>query len=518
MEIINPETLKETDLNSLPQEYQERLKPMIEKKEKKVITIEEDDENDFIRKTPEGEPLDKPFRSKESGGGKIILNKNFNPEKSWKTFYATQECKVIKKGSYVEGKVTPRKFYTKTFTKVHATKKFELVRDFVGSLPEIRTNYVKDMDSNDEIKKILATMISMTDEGAFRAGSIERTRGKKPVYGLTTLQARHFKREDTYYKINFIGKDSVPNHKIIKDPVTVKAIDSLLNGKNDEDFVFVDSKGHRVDENELNKYVKQISGNENIRFHNFRHKNATQVFVNEVKRIEEAGMIPDMPTVKEIKGVIESAVSKAADLLCNTPGACKKSYICPQCIFDVFDKYGLETPDLYKQWVYDKKDLEKMEIDLNKISNEEDENENEEEDSASIDDEENEEIESASTFNDNDKYISIDFDKQEDFESYILAFEHNPKYVFVEPSLVTASFLVDEDWVPDFSEMEKSMHRGENYYNKNSQRPKELDIKSKSGLDKWGYNDFPSDLKKCREIIEKQSKDDLERITKEINK
>jgi len=511
MEIIDPETLKETDLNSLPQEYQDRVKPMLEKKEKKVVEIE-DDENDFIRKTPEGEPLDKPFRSKESGGGKITLNKNFNPEKSWKTFYATQECKIIKKGSYIEGKITPRKFYTKTFTKVHATKKFELVRDFIGSLLEIRSNYVKDMGSTDETKKILATMISMTDEGAFRAGSIERTRGKKPVYGLTTLQARHFKKEEDCYKINFIGKDSVPNHKIIKDPVTVKVIDELLKGKQDEDFVFVTSNNHRIDETELNKYVKQISGNENIRFHNFRHKNATQVFVNEVKKSEENGLIPDMPTVKEIKGVIESAALKASILLGNTKGACEKSYICPQCIFEVFDRYGLETPDKYKQWVFDEEDLKKMGVDLNKISDVELDEESEDED-----DTDSKEIESVANVQEDD-YIEIDFDKQADFESYMLSFEHNPKYVFVDPSLVTASFLVDKDWVPDFSDMEKTMHRGEDYYNKNSQRPKELDVKTQSGLDKWGYNDFPEDLDKCRKIIEDQSKMDLERITKEINK
>lgn len=573
---VHPETLQEVKCQKLPDSYQDRcgviLSKWLNNKEKEQAIIPK--EKVVRNTTEEGYKLDKSERTKEGGAlGKLERLKTFDSKKPWLHQYGQQLCKYVKPNSHKYGQTRYVRFYTESFHKVHATKKFENVRDIIASMAPMRERYIKDMNikmaKKDYEKFLLATMICMTDESAFRMGKKEDClRKKNPIYGITTLLAKHFKKckdEDgkTYYKVAFKGKDSVLNKKIIKNPDTVRNLNLILKNKDDNDFVFTIGN-HTIVGTEVNEYLKKISKNPNFNFHKFRHKKATEVFLAEIKKMKENGEIPDMPTSAEVKKAVDAAITKASEVLCNTLGACRKSYVVPQCVFDVFKEYGLPIPEIYKQFVYDEEELEEMGVDMNEISEDDivDEDENEDdlksveekddlkksivksssddffdietEDEDEITDEENDIIEENDdgtdfegiTSNeddydpfeneDNDDFYETDFDFMEEFETSIMEYEHDENQVFLDPQKVTSAFLVDTDFEPDFSDI--PIMDKEDFYDRNKNKSTELNIREESEVEKWGYNDSPLDVKKVREQIEQKAKQDIERITKEISK
>lgn len=569
---IHPETLNEVTCSDLPSSYQDRCANILEKwfkkrdKEQAIIPKEK-----VVRNTTEeGIRLDKSERTKEGGAiGKLERLDTYDPKKPWLHQYGQQLCRYVKPNSHKYGKERYVRFYTESFHKVHATKKFENVRDIIASMAPVREQYIKDMNvkmaKKDYAKFLIATMICMTDESAFRMGKKEDClRKKNPIYGITTLLAKHFKKcvDDEgkpYYKVSFKGKDSVLNKKIIKNPDTVRNLNLILKGKDDNDFVFSVGK-HTIVGTEVNDYLKKISGNPNFNFHKFRHKKATEVFLAEIKKMQENGEIPDMPTVAEVKKAVDSAITKASEVLCNTLGACRKSYVVPQCVFDVFKEYGLPIPEIYKQFVYDEDELKEMGVDMKEIFEEdiveEDENEDDlnksvgeddlnksevkeiksasEEIESYIDDEENDIIEENDNgegfedvtsveddYNpfeedDDEGYYETDFDFMEEFEGKMLEYEHDEEQIFVSPEKVTSAALVDNNFEPDFSEI--PIQKRDDFYDRNSHRSTELNIREQSDVEKWGFNDFPLNVKKVREEMEQRAREDIERINKEIKR
>ena len=517
--IIHPETLTQVKVSALPDAYAERWEPKLEKKTKKSIEISPENYSRYF--TPGGHRLSTAFRNKEAGGKKIILNSDFDEKKPWKTFYAKQLTEIIKPTSHEKGKIKETLIYTEEYTKVHATTKFEKVRQFVNELDGIRRCYRKDMSSKDETKRILALMVAMSDESAFRSGTKDAAERKKnPVFGITTLQARHFKKDGNRYKINFIGKDSVVNKKVIKRPSSVELIDSLLKNKDEKDYVFRTRDGHLVSENELNAYVKEMSDTSGISFHKFRHVHASRVFDEAIEEMEENGLIPDMPTKKELIKVVRKAAEKSAELLCNTVGASLKNYILPQHIFDLFNKYNVSIPDVFKKNVMELKDLPD-DVDIEDAEDEEEEDEDEETSSVASLDLNDEElvIASVSYSKDDEGYYETNEKSLEEYEDKVSAYEHNDDMIFVDPSIVMSEkvssvALVDEHFTPDFSDL-PLMQREDNY-DRNKGRSKELDLRT--SVTKWGYNDYPLDVKQVREQMEERAKKDIERITKENEK
>lgn len=587
IKFVDPETLKEVDFDSLEETpYKERCEGILlklGKKNEKVAVIPK--EKVVRNTTEEGFKLDKTERTKEGGAlGKLERLPTFDPKKPWLHQYGRQLCRYVKPNSHKYGKERWVSFYTESFHKVHATKKFENVRDIIASLAPVREQYIKDMNpkmaKKDYQTFLIATMIAMTDESAFRMGRKEDCiRKKNPIYGITTLLAKHFKKcvdenGNTYYKIAFKGKDSVLNHKVIKNPDTVRNLKYILKDKDDNDFVFSIGK-HTISGTEVNDYLHEISHNPNFNFHKFRHKKATETFLAEIEKMKEKGEIPDMPTVKEVKAAVDAAITKASEILCNTLGACRKSYVVPQCIFDVFKEYGLPVPELYKQFVYDEDELKEMGVDLKEISDEDvvDEDteietieneddlksemakssaedniygesddffnvdENEEE---YIDDEENDIIEGNddnSEFDgitsveddfdpfeyDNDEdYYETDFDFMEKFENDMLEYKHDENQIFVDPSKVTASLnekdfsLAKRNTEPDFSDLQ--VLKKDDFYDRNQNKSTDLDLRSQCDVEKWGYNDYPIDVKKIRKDMEEKARRDIEELTKEALK
>ena len=575
---IEPETLKEVEVEKLLETpYKERCEKIFinTTTKKKDNTAEIPKEKVVRNTTEEGFKLDKSERTKEGGAlGKLERLKTFNPKKPWLHQYGQQLCQTVKPNSHIFGKPKMVRYYTESFHKVHATKKFENVRDIIASIGTVRKQYIKDMSpamaKKDFQKFLMATMLCMSDESAFRIGSKEDCMRKiNKIYGITTLLAKHFsectdKNGNTYYKITFNGKDSVKNNKIIKNKDSVRNLQYILRDKKPNEFVFT-VNNHLISNQELNEYLKDISGNPNFSFHKFRHKKATEIFEEEIKKAKERGLIPDMPTIKEVRNVVDNAITKASEVLCNTPGACRKSYVVPQCVFDVFKEYDLPIPEVYKQNVYDKDELKEMGVDMREIFEEDDVEENIEEDDSTttvksysdniygeaeedddffdvseddleddeklsdeendiIDDEEDLTLDGVTQvdddsdpfeFDNDEDYYEADFDFMEEFEGKMLEYEHDESQIFVNPDKVTSAYLVEKDFEPDFTQTEEHMQTREDFYDRNKNKSTELDVREESDVDKWGYNDYPMDAKKIKEEMENRARRDIDRILKD---
>ena len=177
---VHPETLQETKCQNLPDSYQDRcgviLSKWLNKREKEQAIIPK--EKVVRNTTEEGFRLDKSERTKEGGAlGKLERLDTFDPKKPWLHQYGQQLCRYVKPNSHKYGQTRYVRFYTESFHKVHATKKFENVRDIIASMAPVREKYIRDMNINmakkDYQKFLIATMICMTDESAFRMGKKE---------------------------------------------------------------------------------------------------------------------------------------------------------------------------------------------------------------------------------------------------------------------------------------------------------------------------------------------------------
>lgn len=571
--VIDPETLTKVSVDSLPEVYKERMESRLSKL--KPIKIKYTEEDRLLHETQEGEILATNVRTKEAGGLDLILDPHYDPNKPWATRYATQKTRIIKKNSRDFDKIKTTSIYTKSFIKVHGAIKFEQLKTFKNNIDDVRVKYQEDMNSKDLKVKMLGTMLSMTDESAFRAGNMKSASSKKGTknYGLTTLKAKHFIKEGDIYKVDFIGKDMVRNIKYIKKAESVKNIDEFLKGKNPEDFVFVvkeNGKENRVDEKELNRYVKKLNNVKGgLRFHLFRTMIASKRFEEFIKECEEKGRVPDVPTQDELAKLVKMAGIESSKLLCNTPDACLKNYIVPQLIFDVFKNHGVPVPDTYLEYVSNIPkgvDIGKLaEEGLNKNDDDLDEDEessnnenvkamveeiddnyfsnlnkkdetsymkypilaaigeyDDDEDDGYINEDALDNIDNmfdedgnvimenfVSLFNDEKSTYEEDQKKREEFEDYIMQYEYDEKDLFLDKEVI-GTFLVPTNFAPDFSDM--ILYQRPNYY-QDVKRSKDLDIRK--DVDKLGYNDFPLGVEKNKEIIEKQAQDDIDNLLKE---
>ena len=362
---INPESMTKVAMNKLPPIYKERMQSRIRVATVKVKT----EKQRLLTETKEGEKLFQNIRPKEAKGFEFKINKKYDPSKPWKTVYGHQIQIGTKPDSPEFNKKKCVPIYTEAFARVHGTVKFELVKKFEQELPSIRDSYNRDMTSKDTRTAMIATMVAITDESPIRSGNLKSaTRKVRKTYGISTLLARHFTKDKdkNQYIIRFSGKDSMENEKYIKNPATVKQLDKILRGKDRNDYVF-SIDGKKIGQQELSDYLKKVGGSKSIKYHFFRHIHATRVFKEMMDKYIESGVLPDMPTQKELSRVVKKASDVASKLLGNKQAACIKSYILPQIIFDYYKKYNLEVPDIYKNLVFNDPRLSNE--DISKMAN-----------------------------------------------------------------------------------------------------------------------------------------------------
>ena len=143
------------------------------------------------------------------------------------------------------------------------------------------------------------------------------------TYGLLTLLRKHVKSGAGGVRFEFVGKKQVDNKFHL--PVYLAAYTRILHKERPPHEPFFG-----VTVYELNKFIKKYVGKE-FSAKDFRTLRAN-VYAHNFLKGEIRFEIPE--TKKEKKALVTHVCTSVSELLNNTPGVVRKSYVCPKLFTD----------------------------------------------------------------------------------------------------------------------------------------------------------------------------------------
>lgn len=164
-----------------------------------------------------------------------------------------------------------------------------------------------------------AAAVLLMRKTGIRVGSSAEQRGKTPTYGVTTLQGRHFRINQNSVTLDFIGKESVQQHFVIKDPEVVAMFKAREHIKRNEP-VFPDTNSARTI-----KYISEKAGR-TYKNHDLRTYLGNMMAHAMIEKWEKR---PPKTKTEFLRKRREIATAVAAQLG-NNPAATLTSYINPE--------------------------------------------------------------------------------------------------------------------------------------------------------------------------------------------
>ncbi len=237
----------------------------------------------------------------------------------------SQRSKVQVTGYDKNGK--KQYIYSSAHSQKQEAAKFDRITTFASHLPKLRKQVEKDRARRRfDKRKVIASAISLMDEGYFRVGNQAYARSHKS-YGLTTLRSKHVTVKGSKIIFDFIGKSGQEHHKVIEDSTIARIIRRLDDMPGYELFRYYDKHGdiHDLTSSDVNEYIKDQMGDE-YSAKDFRTWGGTLLAAVELAR--EAR--PETQSAR--KKAMTTCIKRVAKKLGNTPAIARSSYIDPRIL------------------------------------------------------------------------------------------------------------------------------------------------------------------------------------------
>ena len=257
--------------------------------------------------------------------------------------------------------------YTTDFRQQKNSKKFLMVEELMGTMEKIHATWQSFLKRGDMSKPcVQATVLELLYQFSARVG----TKGNSTVvnnktvstFGISTLQARHFKVAGTKITIVYQGKDSVRQAHFLdasagpEAKFLVKNIKLLLAGKQPSDPVFQyelpNGRVRPITGGEVTGMLRRLGGPEGVTAHKLRHVKGTKIFMDLVAA-NKAKMKPGM-SQGEADRLFKQFASQVGAQLGHvrgvgkqqkvTPNTAVKSYIDPGVMISFYDQLELRPP------------------------------------------------------------------------------------------------------------------------------------------------------------------------------
>lgn len=241
----------------------------------------------------------------------------------------SQRSKVQATGYDKNGK--KQYIYSSTHSQRQEAAKFDRITTFASQLPKLRKQVEKDLAHRKfDKRKVIASAISLMDEGYFRVGNQTYAESNKS-YGLTTLRSKHVTIKGSKIIFDFTGKSGQEHHKVIEDSTIARIMRKLDDMPGYELFRYYDEKGdlHNLTSSDVNEYIKECMGDE-YSAKDFRTWGGTLLAAIELARETR----PDTKTAR--KKAMTACIKRVAKKLGNTPAIARSSYIDPR-IFSLYE-------------------------------------------------------------------------------------------------------------------------------------------------------------------------------------
>jgi len=193
-------------------------------------------------------------------------------------------------------------------------EKYEKARKLQRFIDVVRESYMNDVDSDDQVKKQLGTILWFIDNHGIRVGN-EKGEDEADTVGASTLRVEHIKFSEGHIIFDFLGKDSIKFYKKIKVPKNIfNNLKFFVRNKSRDEQIF-----DKVSSTTINSYLKTFDKSFSAKV--FRTRLASTIMFNGLKKIT----VPKGSTKIAIKKLFNKANSEVAEVLNHTRNVSQKA-------------------------------------------------------------------------------------------------------------------------------------------------------------------------------------------------
>jgi DNA topoisomerase-1 len=200
--------------------------------------------------------------------------------------------------------------------KLRWKKKRKAIYTLKDNLERLRNKVTKDLNSENEKEKLLATIVKIMLNTSERVGN--KGSSKNGRFGVSQFRKKHVKVSGSLVELNYVGKSGVEHSKVFKDA----KVANILKKKKDEKgiYLFCTTSGLKISPEMVNRYLAFFD----ITSKDIRGFNANNMVIKELKK---KGLVKEL---KERKKVFNEIVSKISDKIGHTKATLRGQYLLPE--------------------------------------------------------------------------------------------------------------------------------------------------------------------------------------------
>jgi DNA topoisomerase-1 len=215
--------------------------------------------------------------------------------------------------------------YHPSYRQIRDETKFGRMFSFADVLQTIRERVERDLKRPDHSReKVLATVVSLLEKTLIRVGTDEYARDNGS-YGLTTLRRKHVAVNGAKIRFEFRGKSGILHTVSLTDRRIARIVQRCQEIRGEELFKYVTPDGGRqqVDAVDINDYLREITGREDVTAKDFRTWAGTMLAAAALRGLGVAS------SERQAKSNVVKAIDEVARRLGNTRAVCRKYYVHP---------------------------------------------------------------------------------------------------------------------------------------------------------------------------------------------
>jgi DNA topoisomerase IB len=207
--------------------------------------------------------------------------------------------------------------------------------EFGRALPGIRDAIRSHLNSRGLSRdRVLAAAISLVDLGFFRTGGDEYA-AENGTFGLATIRREHVTCRGDQIEFDYPAKGAKQREQAVADDEVCAVVRSLKRRRWGGEELFAYRTGrewHDVTAEDLNDYLRELSGGHDFTVKDFRTWHATVLAAVGLAVSRSAAA-----TSSASKRAAARVIREVADYLGNTPAVARASYIDPRVI-EVYER------------------------------------------------------------------------------------------------------------------------------------------------------------------------------------
>jgi len=194
-------------------------------------------------------------------------------------------------------------------------KKRSAIFSLGNNIKKLRQKVSKDMDSEDEKTKMIATIVRIMDLTGERIGN-ETSKGEGH-HGVSNFYKKHIKINGDTVSFSYTGKSGVKHKISVTDSKVARNLKQFMEIPGE---VFVTTSGLSVKSPQVNKYLADFD----ITSKDLRGYRVNKLMSDRLRKLKK----PE--TIGEIKKMFNEVLRDVAETIGHTPGICRKNYLLPE--------------------------------------------------------------------------------------------------------------------------------------------------------------------------------------------